>query len=214
MSSPQRQTVFELLREPIPDSYIKTKQARSKGGQTSDIRYISWYTAIELLDDRAPGWTCEIKEVGHLSGMVFVRVALTIEGVTRENVGCEDDDKEGWGDSFSNAYGMAIRRAAVLFGLGRELYDKSKNRSAQPQRQSYQPPPPTTQQASRATSKPSTTDRADLINGGQMNAIRQKAGASGFDVEDFIQSKYEGRSLDQLTYQEAVTLISNWPKSS
>jgi hypothetical protein len=53
-----------------------------------------------------------------------MRVAMTIDGVTRENIGYEDEDMKGYGDPFSNSFGMALRRAAALFGIARHLYDK------------------------------------------------------------------------------------------
>jgi hypothetical protein len=163
MSAAQQQTTLDELRERVPDRYLKH---RTQGG--SNITYISWYDVCELLDDRAPGWSLEVKEVGERAGMIYVRVALTIDGVTRENIGCEDEDMKGYGDVFSNIVGMASRRAAALFGLGRHLYDKG-DASRQPQRpqqqrlpqpQSAKPAPaanPTTQAAPRATDEQKTS---------------------------------------------------------
>lgn len=113
-------TKFEALRERVPEKLLRSRQQGK-----NNITYISWYDACELLDERAPGWSMEIKQVGEIAGKVFVRVALTIDGVTRENIGSEDEDLKGYGDVFSNSVGMAIRRAAALFGPGRHLYDKS-----------------------------------------------------------------------------------------
>jgi hypothetical protein len=110
---------WDALKERVPDSYIKQ---RKQGGNT--LSYVAWYNACDLLDERAPGWSCEIRQVGEIDGKVFMRVAVTVDGVTRENIGYEDEDMKGYGDPFSNSFGMALRRAAALFGIARHLYDK------------------------------------------------------------------------------------------
>ena len=125
------------LAERIPENLIAT---RMQGG--TKIRYIEWHTAADLLDERAPGWTSEIKEVGSCSGKIYVRVALTIEGITRENIGYEDEKASGYGDSFSNAFAMAFKRTAALFGLGRHLYDKDDAQNARKETQRHQALPP------------------------------------------------------------------------
>ena len=123
---------WDALKQRVPDSLIKQ---RKQGGNT--LSYVAWYNACDLLDERAPGWSCEIRQVGEIDGKVFMRVAVTIDGVTRENIGYEDEDMKGYGDPFSNSFGMALRRAAALFGIARHLYDKD-DRPA-PQRVSPQP---------------------------------------------------------------------------
>lgn len=111
------------LEKPVADRHISQR----KQGQTN-IRYIAWYNAERYLDHYAAGWKKEIKEVLNIAGNVAMIVRLTIpclEGeVYREATGCEADDKSGYGDPFSNAESMALRRACANFGLGRYLYDK------------------------------------------------------------------------------------------
>jgi hypothetical protein len=141
---------WDALKERVPDSYIKQ---RKQGGNT--LSYVAWYNACDLLDERAPGWACEIKQVGELDGKVFMRVAVTIDGVTRETIGYEDEDMKGYGDPFSNSFGMALRRAAALFGIARHLYDKddkpqaparypAKVEHVQPAARARAPEPPAT----------------------------------------------------------------------
>lgn len=110
--------VLERLRRPVPESAIRT---RPQGGNL--IKFVPWYKIIELLDERAPGWEFKIKEVGNIAGKTFIRGSLTINGLTREQIGNEDDDLSGYGDPYSNSVAMLLRRLAVMFGLGRELYD-------------------------------------------------------------------------------------------
>jgi hypothetical protein len=159
MSAQRQATTIEKLRERIPESLISTRQ---QGG--ANIRYIEWHAAADLLDERAPGWTSEIKEVGSVAGKIFVRVAMTIEGVTRENIGYEDEKSSGYGDPFSNAYAMAFKRAAALFGLGRHLYDKDDKQ--QSGRQAYTPQTRTASPASQPlveSNKPPTPQQIGEI---------------------------------------------------
>jgi hypothetical protein len=114
--------IIRDLSKIIPTERLKTK---TMGGR--EITFIPWYHATSLLDYYAPGWEYHIK-LEHMAGKVVAIATITIfakEGtVVREATGYEDDDKEGYGDPFSNAESMALRRAAAKFGLGRYLYNK------------------------------------------------------------------------------------------
>jgi hypothetical protein len=116
------------LRKPISAEHLKQKQAGK-----SQVTYLPWYTAIRYLDFYAPGWQYEITEISHYptgnsGGKIAVKVRISIptsDGVFyRESIGNEDDDKEGYGDPFSNSESQALRRAAAKFGLGLYLYDR------------------------------------------------------------------------------------------
>jgi hypothetical protein len=111
------------LEKKVADRHLST---RKQGGK--DLTYIAWHNAERYLDLYAAGWCKEIKEVFNIAGKVAMTVRISIptkDGVVyREATGCEDDDKSGYGDPFSNSESMALRRAAANFGLGRYLYDK------------------------------------------------------------------------------------------
>lgn len=108
------------LSKPIPDSLLRE---RKQGGQT--LTYIPWFNATKLLDYYAPGWSYSI-EFHHIKDKVVAIATIIIKAaegsITRQASGNEDDDKEGFGDPFSNSESMALRRAASKFGLGRYLY--------------------------------------------------------------------------------------------
>lgn len=116
------------LRQPLDGKFLGQKKA---GGNS--ITYLPWYHAVKLLDYYAPGWQYEITEISHFptgndGGKIAVKVRISIptsDGVFyREAIGNEDDDKEGYGDPFSNSESQALRRAAAKFGLGLYLYHK------------------------------------------------------------------------------------------
>lgn len=186
MSATKPQTTLERLRERIPDSLLRS---RKQGGNT--LSYISWYDACNLLDERAPGWSMEIKQVGEIAGKVYVRVALTIEGITRENIGCEDEELKGYGDVFSNSVGMALRRAAALFGLGRHLYDKTDNSK---------------QQRPRQETSGSTSEGEIMISDPQIVAINSIGNKKNLEVIGLCMERYN-RKPDGLTFRQASDYI-------
>jgi hypothetical protein len=118
------QDIITDLSKPVADRHLSS---RKQGGTT--LSYIAWHNVERYLDFYAAGWSKEIKEVYNIAGHVAMTVRITIpciEGdVFREATGCEGEDKSGYGDPFSNAESMALRRAAANFGLGRYLYDKN-----------------------------------------------------------------------------------------
>lgn len=166
ISSPTLGTLAQImgaLRSIIPSthpSFFKTRQARNE-----TITYLPWYMAKEALDQCAPGWDYSIKEVGSVvanlpevrDGQGNVRRAIAIgyarvyvvgvlsipttEGVVqRSATGFEDFDNDSYGDPFSNASAMAFNRAAALFDLGIDLYNKDKRAAigaGQPQQNNY-----------------------------------------------------------------------------
>lgn len=113
------------LSKPIAQKHLRK---RRQGGK--EITYLSWHDAVKYLDHYAPGWCYEIRLMESVAGKLIIIVRLSIpsvEGVTyREATGQEDEDKETFGDSSSNAESMALRRAAAKFGLGLALYDQNK----------------------------------------------------------------------------------------
>ena len=135
-SQTQDRTLDDIVRDlskEVDPQYLKTR--RQSG---DDLTYIPWYYAADLLDRYAPGWSDEVTRIeshpevtnkNNAAGYLLLAVKITIvdsSGTTmsRENTGVEDLIGTGYGDGFSNAYSMAFRRAAAMFGLGRYIYHK------------------------------------------------------------------------------------------
>lgn len=119
-------SIREIVRDlskPVAKRHLRS---RKQGGK--DIRYIAWHDALKYLDHYASGWNYEIRSIDSVGGKLILTVRLSIpcaEGIVyREATGQEDEDKETYGDSSSNAESMALRRAASKFGLGLYLYDQ------------------------------------------------------------------------------------------
>lgn len=108
-----------VLTKPFPDNELSVKvQSLSKNKDKAMLcLYISHTDVAKRLDEVDPGWMFETKFIGTVSSdAVTVEGALTVCGVKRVGVGCGDDAK--------SAYSDALKRAAVLFGVGRHLYDQ------------------------------------------------------------------------------------------
>ncbi|MGD9697566.1 Rad52/Rad22 family DNA repair protein [Acinetobacter sp.] len=116
-------SMLRKLNRVLPASLVKQ---RKEGGFTLD--YIEWNTAADILDDVTPEWQNYIKSVQVIDNTVIVTVGIklynaeTSEWISRENVGIEKIGSADVGDIASNAFAMAFKRAATLFGVGRHLY--------------------------------------------------------------------------------------------
>lgn len=143
------------LSKPRPE-YVQTK---TKGGAT--LKFIAWHNVVRILDECAPGWHSEVKQVLNQADLIAVIMRICIpcaEGlVWREAIGNETDDTEDvkYGDPFSNAQAMAFKRTAAMFGVGLYLYQKDAPRSQAPERPQAAPPPPRTTASPAARPEPS-----------------------------------------------------------
>lgn len=115
--------IIKDLSKPVAKRHLRK---RKQGGK--EILYIAWHDAVKYLDHYASGWNYEIRSIESIGGKLILTVRLSIiclEGVVyRDATGQEDEEKDNYGDSSSNAESMALRRAAAKFGLGLYLYDQ------------------------------------------------------------------------------------------
>lgn len=104
------------LSAPLDKRLIKTR----KGPGGKDLDFAEWHTIVDRLNAAVPEWRFEIKNLIPMGDGDFVcHGALTIDGVTRENVGAGDGNADKGPKS---AVSDCIKRCAILFGLGLELY--------------------------------------------------------------------------------------------
>lgn len=79
------------------------------------VLYLQHTDVQDRLEQVDPAWSCEVIHEERSGDTVYVRSRMTLKGVTRENVGEGNDPKA--------AYSDALKRCAMLFGVGRYLYD-------------------------------------------------------------------------------------------
>jgi hypothetical protein len=126
--------IFEALAAPLDPQSVKTLEKRDKkSGHTTSIRYIDARTVIERLNSICPGqWTfeTELLSVPQAAGDKWVfKGRLTVCGAWQEDVGMNDN--EDYYDPPKAAVSDALKRCAVHFGIGTELYgDVSTKRQA------------------------------------------------------------------------------------
>ncbi len=112
--------MLRTLRQPIDPRLIKTREGwTDRQGNVHWVEYIEWHTVADILDRVAPNWSHAVRNITQVGDMVAVTAAITIDGVTREGIGTGSAESE---TGIKKAEHDALKRAAVKFGIARELY--------------------------------------------------------------------------------------------
>ena len=108
---------LKLLQQLFPKETLGVKvQSFSKDrSKACLVLYLQHTDVANRLDEVDPTWSFAVTDQQFIGDTVYVRAKLTIKGVTRENVGDGNDPKSAASD--------ALKRCAMLFGVGRHLYD-------------------------------------------------------------------------------------------
>src|SRR5688572_2624121 len=114
-------TLKELRKNVDPHLVRQREGWRDRNGNVQTVDYVEWHTVADILDETAPNWNHEIKDIRELGDVMVVTVAITIDGVTREGVGTGSARNEM---GIKKAEHDALKRAAVKFGIARDLYKK------------------------------------------------------------------------------------------
>lgn len=109
---------IKKLSEPFDEKTIGIKvqsysKDETKAMLVAYVQHTDAYVRVEQVD---PSWSTQVLEVKyHAPDYCTVRMRLTILGVSRDNVGDGSEEKGATSDAF--------KRCAMLFGVGRYLYD-------------------------------------------------------------------------------------------
>jgi hypothetical protein len=187
--------VLDELKQPLPDALVKQRVGwTDRHGREHEVDYVEWHVVADILDRVYPRWSHGVKNLTQIGGLVAVTASITIDGVTREGVGTgEAIDEKG----IKKAEHDALKRAAVKFGVARELYRKDSDFG----------------DGSGASSEAKSDDPvartlSDLITPKQLVAIRAIASASGIDAEKRSLELFNARP-EELTKRAASTLIDD-----
>lgn len=116
---------LRVLRQPIDPKLIKSREGwRDRNGQQHLVEYVEWHTVADILDRVAPTWSHSVRGIVQIGDMVAVTAAITVDGVTREGVGTGTADNE---TGIKKAEHDALKRAAIKFGIARELYQRESD---------------------------------------------------------------------------------------
>src|SRR5689334_3999889 len=113
-------TDWAALAAPFADSEIKERPGR--GGMT--FSYVDARAVMQRLDDvlTPEGWDFQSSVI---PGTDIVHGKLTIGGNIREDYGYPNSDQDD--EPIKAASSDALKRCAVMYGIGRHLYDDNKS---------------------------------------------------------------------------------------
>lgn len=113
--------ILKQLAEPFPPKAIsiKVQTKPNENMQSLCVAYIDARDVMDRLDAVVGGEWSDVYSKAPSGGL---ECALTVCGVTRRDVGEDDNDNEKEKAGYSDAF----KRAAVKFGIGRFLYSMPK----------------------------------------------------------------------------------------
>jgi hypothetical protein len=116
---------LQELRRNVDPRLIKQREGwRDRNGNVQTVDYVEWHTVADILDDVAPHWNHTVKNIEQIGDIMTVTVAITIDEVTREGIGTGNAHNEM---GIKKAEHDALKRAAVKFGIARDLYKKESD---------------------------------------------------------------------------------------
>jgi hypothetical protein len=188
---------LNTLKQPIDPRLIKTREGwRDRNGNQHMVEYVEWHTVADILDRIAPTWSHAVRGIVQIGDMVAVTVAITIDGVTREGVGTGTADNE---TGIKKAEHDALKRAAIKFGIARELYQREseiiETQGAGPQPGDF-------------PKDPLAKSMADLVTPKQLGMIRALAREAGVDPDEESQSVMRVRT-EELSKRAASSFIDH-----
>jgi hypothetical protein len=188
---------LRTLRQPIDPKFVKTREGwRDRNGQMHIVEYVEWHTVADLLDRVAPTWSHAVRGIVQIGDMVAVTAAITIDGVTREGVGTGTADNE---TGIKKAEHDALKRAAIKFGIARELYQRE---SEVIERDGAGP------QVGELPRDPLAKSMADLVTPKQLGMIRALAREAHLDADEECQQVLRCRT-EELSKKAASSFIDH-----
>lgn len=188
---------LRTLRQPIDPNLVKTREGwTDRNGNMHMVEYVEWHTVADILDRVAPTWSHSVRNVVQIGDMVAVTAAITIDNVTREGVGTGTADNE---TGIKKAEHDALKRAAIKFGIARELYQRE---SEVIERDGAGPQP------GEFPRDPLAKSMADLVTPKQLGMIRALAREAGVDAEAECQAQMRCRT-EELSKRAASSLIDH-----
>lgn len=187
--------LLQQLSAGIGKGDIKQREGwRDRQGQAHFVDYVEWHTVADLLDCLIPEWSHAVRDIVQVGNFVAVTVALTLNGVTREGVGTGAADTE---TGIKKAEHDALKRAAVKFGIARDLYrNDDKQNEASPPASSHHAP----------SFNPLAQSRNDMISPSQLSLINKLAKSARLNPETVCQEMYKA-TLSEISRRAASHLI-------
>jgi len=193
-------TTLRELRKNVDPELVKQREGwRDRNGNTHYVDYVEWHTVADILDENAPNWMHTVKDIRQIGDIFTVTVAITIDGITREGIGTGTADSEM---GIKKAEHDALKRAAVKFGIARDLYKKESDTI---EREGAVPPPTNND---GFPSNPIAKSLSDLVTAKQLGMIRAISREIGVDAEVECQNVMQCKT-DELSKKAASGLIQH-----
>lgn len=213
----------------IPPEWVSYKVRKGRNNQEVKIEYVNVTVLKDFLDERAGNWTAEVKSTTVMGNQIGIVVRLSIECLDgwyfQDGTGIEELNHSSFGDSYSNAYAQAFRRACEGHGLGRELWRKSDVHQAEYDRHAPEPqqrqPQPTAGQNSGSYRSPQQS--APQGNGGgrpeEPMTEKQRKFIDNMSVDnnlnhELISLEMFKKTFDEISKREASKLIEHMDRLS
>jgi len=186
------------LRKNVDPELVKTREGwRDRNGNVHLVDYVEWHTVADILDENAPNWMHTVKDIRQIGDIFTVTVAITIDGVTREGIGTGTADSEM---GIKKAEHDALKRAAVKFGIARDLYKKESDTI---EREGAIPP-----NNDGFPANPIAKSLSDLVTAKQLGMIRAISREIGFDADEECQNVMQCKT-DELSKRAASSFIQH-----
>ena len=188
---------LRILRQPVEPRLIKTREGwRDRNGNQHMVEYVEWHAVADILDRVAPTWSHAVRGIVQIGDMVAVTAAITIGDVTREGVGTGTADNE---TGIKKAEHDALKRAAIKFGIARELYQREseviEQQGAGPQPGDF-------------PRDPLAKSMNDLVTPKQLGMIRALAREAGVEADEECQQVLRVRT-EELSKKAASSFIDH-----
>ncbi|MEO8071862.1 MAG: Rad52/Rad22 family DNA repair protein [Acidobacteriota bacterium] len=192
-------TLKELRKNVDPELIRQREGWRDRNGNVQMVDYVEWHTVADILDETAPNWSHEVKDMRQIGDIFTVTVAITIDSITREGIGTGLAGSEM---GIKKAEHDALKRAAVKFGIARELYKKESDTI---EREGAVPP---TNNDGGFPANPIARSLSDLVTAKQLGMIRALSREIGIDADEECQNVMECKT-DELSKRAGSSFIQH-----
>ena len=193
-------TLRELKRSVDPELVRQRATRPDRDGHVHMVEYVEWHTVADILDEMAPNWEHTVKSIMPIGEIITVTVAITVNGVTREGIGT---GRAGSETGIKKAEHDALKRAAVKFGIARELYKREFDSIDQ-----IEPAVDEAPRAALPSADPVAKSLGDMVTAKQLGMIRALAREGNIDAEAECGSML-GCRVDELSKRAASDFIEH-----
>jgi hypothetical protein len=190
-------TLMELKKTVDPLLIRQRAGRRDRDGNVHMVEYVEWHTVADILDEHAPNWAHSVKDIRAIGDIITVTVAITIDGITREGIGTGRTASE---TGIKKAEHDALKRAAVKFGIARELYKREFDAVEHDEHSASA--------TQRSVTDPMAKSLGDMLTAKQLGMIRGIARESGIDAEIECSKKMMCK-VEELSKRGASELIDH-----